>query len=126
MCCVAGLNFNVFVSHRFTSGRLHPISCGAKLSTSLHPSAHGLHGQREDGGGQSHRVPDQPDARHPADHQRPGLPSSSRRREQRGKKKQQQQKLQAAIRIWLVVVDTLFLHKAIKDPMMTVMLGDEV
>lgn len=42
------------------------------------------------------------------------------------KKRQQQQKLQAAIRIWLVVVDTLFLHKAIKDPMMTVMLGDEV
>lgn len=28
--------------------------------------------------------------------------------------------------IWLVVVDTLFLHKAIKGPMMTVMLGDEV
>lgn len=51
------------------TGQLHPVSGDIKFPTNLDPSSNGLHSQCEDSGGQSHRLPDQPDPRHLADHQ---------------------------------------------------------
>lgn len=65
-------------------GWLHPICGDGDFTAHLHPSFDGLYNQCKDSGGQSTCLFDQPDSRHPANHQCTRLSSTSRCCYQRG------------------------------------------